>query len=217
MVIDHIGMYFFPDILIFRVIGRLAFPIFAWLIANGAIHTKNINNYLVRLFLLACITQPIYYLVNLQNHAYTDQLNVFFTLFTGLCAIASIRKIKNIFLQICIVLFFAAITVAIKSEYTAMGVLSIVFFYVFFKHKVFMALSQILIYSTVYIWMIVLLIMRNQFTFSYLQYFIQPLCLFSLVLIIFYNGREGKRIKYLFYLFYPLQYVIIYLLQKLVI
>ena len=57
MTIDHVGFFFFPDIEVLRIIGRLSFPLFAWLIANGAYHTKNMHAYLVRLFIFALISQ----------------------------------------------------------------------------------------------------------------------------------------------------------------
>ena len=41
MVLDHVGLVFFSDFEIFRILGRLAFPIYAYMIAEGCTHTKN--------------------------------------------------------------------------------------------------------------------------------------------------------------------------------
>ena len=61
MVIDHIGFMFFPDLLILRLIGRIAFPIFAVMIAEGAKYTKNKLRYFLTIFLLGVICQVVYY------------------------------------------------------------------------------------------------------------------------------------------------------------
>lgn len=60
MVIDHAGKMFFPHIPQMRMIGRLAFPLFAYGIAVGAIYTRNPLRYLSRIVLLALISQPLY-------------------------------------------------------------------------------------------------------------------------------------------------------------
>src|SRR6266702_2418964 len=87
MVIDHVGVFFFPDISLLRIIGRGAFPLFAWLIANGVYHTSNINNYLNRLLFFAVISQVPYLLANRQIDFFFTQYNVLFTLFLGLLTI----------------------------------------------------------------------------------------------------------------------------------
>ncbi|MFN2363319.1 MAG: TraX family protein, partial [Halarsenatibacteraceae bacterium] len=62
MLIDHIGSIIFPEYIILRVIGRLAFPLFAFLITEGYRHTSNINRYLVRLSIFALISQYPFWL-----------------------------------------------------------------------------------------------------------------------------------------------------------
>ncbi|MGF1515762.1 MAG: TraX family protein [Elainellaceae cyanobacterium] len=79
MVIDHIGVVFFPQTLLFRYVGRLSFPLFCWLLAQGERRTRYIVRYGVRLFVFGVISQPIY--GALFN---TAQLNVLFTLLVGL-------------------------------------------------------------------------------------------------------------------------------------
>ena len=46
MALDHIGLLFFPDVMLFRALGRIAFPIFAYMIAEGCRYTKNRAKYL---------------------------------------------------------------------------------------------------------------------------------------------------------------------------
>jgi hypothetical protein len=64
MLIDHIGLVYYPDELWLRAIGRLAMPIFAYLIAQGYIHSSDTNRYLKRLALFAVISQIPFVLMN---------------------------------------------------------------------------------------------------------------------------------------------------------
>src|SRR6476646_2510350 len=78
MVIDHVGVVFFPNVLAFRTVGRLSFPLFAWLLTQGEQHTRNIERYLLRLVLLGIVSQPLY-MVALSGTAF----NILFTLALG--------------------------------------------------------------------------------------------------------------------------------------
>lgn len=81
MLIDHIGYLFFPTQMIWRIIGRLSFPIFAFLIARGYRYTSSKVNYAGRLFIFGLISQiPYIYFV-------PGKLNIMFTLFIGLVII----------------------------------------------------------------------------------------------------------------------------------
>ncbi len=151
MFIDHIGAFlldynhaFYP---ICRSIGRLAFPIFCWLIVEGAMHTRSIWKYVGRLAIFALISTPPYNLVHSAKWYAFDNLNVFFTLLFGLLAIASIQKLapaifralnkfrlaesKNACigcgLIFSITLYFLAY--ALNTDYGGYGVATIVLFY----------------------------------------------------------------------------------------
>ena len=60
MLIDHLGAMVFPQYRVMRIIGRIAFPIYAYCIAVGCVYTRDIGRYLQRLVLLALISQPLY-------------------------------------------------------------------------------------------------------------------------------------------------------------
>jgi hypothetical protein len=212
MVIDHIGLFFFPEIFLLRIIGRISFPIFAWLIAHGARRTRDVNLYGIRLLMLACVSQPLFYLVHARLNFAFDQQNVVFTLFFGLAAIICIRRVEEWVLRALIVFFFAVTATVVQSEYGAMGVLSIVFFYLFFDRRRYMILSQIFIYFAGPL-LLFPLWENGLFYTNLLQYVIQLSAIFSLIFISFYNGKQGLKAKYLFYVFYPFQYVVIYFLQ----
>ncbi|MEK5071766.1 TraX family protein [Sporosarcina sp. FSL K6-1508] len=79
MVIDHVGYAFFPDVTGFRIIGRISFPIYAFLIAEGSQRTRNKRKYIERLLLFAFIAQIPYMLM-----FHTIYPNILFTLVIGL-------------------------------------------------------------------------------------------------------------------------------------
>ncbi len=64
MVIDHVGLMFFPSMIIFRCIGRLSMPIFAFMISEGARYTRNKLKYFLSVFILAVICQTVYFFVD---------------------------------------------------------------------------------------------------------------------------------------------------------
>lgn len=89
MFVDHVGVAFFPGVNELRLLGRIAFPLFAWGIVTGTVYTRNIWKYALRLLIVGVISQPCY--VYGMNHAWAD-LNVFATLLLGLLGIAAIRE-----------------------------------------------------------------------------------------------------------------------------
>lgn len=84
MITDHVGALFFPQIREMRLIGRVAFPLFAWCAVVGCCHTRNIWLYALRLILAGVIAQPFYYQL-------WGEWNVCFPLALGVLAIAGIR------------------------------------------------------------------------------------------------------------------------------
>lgn len=203
MFIDHIGLFFFPEHFWLRILGRLSFPLFAWLIANGAVHTHNINRYWIRLFLFALISQIPFSLASRILDPLSTSLNIFFTLSIGLGAIIFIKKTK-LPIQWVLISFGAAILATfLNTDYGGFGVLSIIAFYVFFKNKPIMILTQIIIYILMSLYFLSL---RN------ILGFVEYMGLLSLIPIILYNNKEGIKMQYLFYLVYPVHYVIIYII-----
>ena len=204
MLVDHLGYFFFPDLFWLRIIGRLAFPLFAWLIANGAYHTKNIHAYLLRLFMFALISQvPFLYANRLIDPTY-NSLNVFFTLSIGLSAIVLMKQIKSKAMWILIVVLSAVFAQLLQTDYGGFGVLLIVSSFIFFKQWNYLIISQTLILVAESLSM---LLAHN--VLGLVEFF----GVFSLLIIYFYNQREGRKTKQLFYAIYPVQYIVILLLQ----
>ena len=214
MIIDHVGQFFFPQSVFLRAIGRLSFPLFAWLIANGAYYTKNINKYLVRIGVLAVISQVPYFFANRLLDPDFSKLNVLFTLFLGALAIKLLKN-KRLFVR-----FFALIIVFValkwKMSFGLQGIVSIIAFYFFFNKPAVMMVAQIVIYSSKYLFYTLLLGPFSLLAVALQHNFFEPLALFSLPIITLYNGKKGGGYKYFFYLFYPLQYVFYYLVKLLI-
>lgn len=151
MLIDHIGAFLLPQTgtlyPVCRTIGRLAFPIFCFLIAEGAQHTRSLPKYMARLAAFALLSTPPYNLVHGDKWYAFSKLNVFFTLLLGLMAIGCIQKLVPWILEktgqkrlaqnttactllglpLCIVLYVAAY--ALHTDYGGYGVAAILIFY----------------------------------------------------------------------------------------
>jgi hypothetical protein len=82
MLLDHIGLVFFPHVLAFRIVGRLSFPLFAYGLVQGCQHTSNFSRYLWRILRLAIISQPIHSLL-FEN----STLNICWLLALALCCL----------------------------------------------------------------------------------------------------------------------------------
>jgi len=207
MIIDHVGVFLFPQVLIFRTIGRLSFPLFAWLIANGAKHTKDINLYLKRLFIFSLISQAPYFFALKAAGVASPGGNVLVTLFLGLLAIKVINEDRHNAVKVAVFVLCALAAQLIKSDYGVVGVLSIVSFYLFFDDLKRLVLTQ----CAIYIWVWYSLIALGQVDLNIIT-LMQPISVLSLIFVVFYNKKPGPKAKYLFYVFYPLQFLVFYLL-----
>lgn len=125
MIIDHIGVAFFPKVYELRILGRIAFPLFAWGMVTGAVYTRNIWKYALRVLIVGVIAQPCYKYA--MNHDW-GELNVFATLLLGLLGIAAIRENRfgsRYWGPVLAVL----LACAIKMDYGFQGVLFILLLY----------------------------------------------------------------------------------------
>ena len=98
MFCDHFGDAYIGSFSFFNLIGRIAFPIFAFQISEGFIHTKSIKKYFLRLGIFALISQIPFWLFAHKFLGPNDlSLNVFFTLFLGLLGIYLYNYIVKLF------------------------------------------------------------------------------------------------------------------------
>jgi hypothetical protein len=215
MVIDHIGLFFFPHAIWMRWVGRISFPLFAWLIANGAKHTRNFEGYLGRLLLLALISQIPFMLANRVIDPSFAYLNVVFTLSFGLGVIYLIKRYGNTFLTIAATVLACALAQALAMDYGAFGILLIVAFYVFYESKLLTLIGAGSVLAATFAGYLLL----TSHTLDIRPFFYasryEIIGLLSLLPILSYDAKEKPKWKMLFYYFYPLQYVVFYLLLTL--
>ena len=91
MLTDHMGKMFFSSIPEMRIIGRMAFPLYAWCLVVGCVKTRNPLRYGGRMLALALLSQPLYMMA--LNHSW-NEFNILFTLLIALIAIQGIRMHK---------------------------------------------------------------------------------------------------------------------------
>ncbi|MDP4090034.1 MAG: TraX family protein [Bacillota bacterium] len=122
MVVDHIGYIYFPNDMLLRIIGRLAFPIFAYQIATGYSRTSNLKKYVLRIFLFALMTQIPFSFFNPNFKFNPYHFNVLFTFVVGigvLClydtGISRIKSFINVrkYIQLLYGLFLLILSIII--------------------------------------------------------------------------------------------------------
>lgn len=121
MLIDHIGVVFYPEVDWLRMIGRLSFPLFVWLLVQGEAHTHDIGRYGLRLALLGLVAQPIY-----QLTFNVDRLNILFLLLLGLVCLR-LSSDRSSYLRAAIWLGGAGIATVANTSYGAYGIALIAF------------------------------------------------------------------------------------------
>lgn len=205
MFLDHIK-YAIPTTEGFATIylGRLSFPLFAFFISEGYIHTKNLKKYFLRLFIFALISQIPFMLFRTLVGEW-KLLNIMFTLLLGLLAILIYDKGEDKFLSLILVGCIAYLGEIINVDYRWYGVLTVFIFYLFKNRKIFLFLSYgialLIYYKLNYV---SIFVMQNFLCYIF--------CLLSVLLTFIYNGKQGKRIKFFFYAFYPIHMLLIYLI-----
>jgi len=115
MLVDHIGAFLFPHVFELRLIGRLAFPLFAYLIAEGYFYTRDVSRYAFRLVFLASIWQPFHLLfIYLGDLSSLYPFNVLYTLIYGLFLIVLFERYSFIY-------FFFAVSFALFLDFMSFG------------------------------------------------------------------------------------------------
>lgn len=204
MTVDHIGLFLFPNLLFLRLIGRLAMPIFAWMIAEGCRYTKNRSRYLLTILGVGIVCQ-IVYLVFMESLSQCILITFSLSVLLIYSMDYAVQK-KSILSVMVMGLVFMAVTyfcvflpndlrnTDFRVDYGIYGVLLPVLIYIGqTKEQKLMAAAIGLIPLAI--------------THGYWQW----TSFLSLPLIALYNGQRGKmRMKYLFYIYYPLHLVAIY-------
>lgn len=231
MLLDHIGFLLVGDGIILprletgeplggwwilycvlRMVGRIAFPIFCFLLVEGFVHTRDWKRYALRLAAFAAVSEIPFDLMSSLEAVYWGAQNVFFTLLLGLLMMKALETVEarmsqgsagrlggwklqgaGIAILVVIVLFCGAAWL-LRTDYDYIGIMLIALFYWF-------RTDRLRLCALGFVWMSVT--MR-------VLYFIPGLAL-GFLMIYFYNGQRGKwKGKYAFYLFYPLHLMILY-------
>ena len=230
MLIDHAGVALFPQYRILRVIGRLAFPIYAYCIAVGCVYTHDMVKYVERLLLLALISQPLYavglhhansmmYSVSFAENPLRAALtfyqaswqtpSIYLALLMGALLIWSIRERRLIVALALVVLCWLIERKLMGFSYGWKGVALMLLFYLFCDKPL---LSFPLVAAFMFWWG------RQSGGYSLfgLRFGTQMFALLALPLI-YIPMRSGLRLnKWIFYFFYPAHLLLLILLDKFV-
>lgn len=244
MIIDHIGYYFsfcldenVYDIM--RIIGRVAMPIFVFLLVQGYKKTSDVKKYLFRLSIYAMITQIfilLIYVINIlcvpeYSISIAKVFNILFSFcFTIILFIAIDKKTKiinikfqnkkisnlvEIIIRFLLAFIIISIYVYVKVDYgfivpfMALGIYLTLSLYEYLKLKdvkKFEYISSIIYYLGISLTIIIC----GLFESNYSEY-----VGLSLIFIFLYNeklGRKNKKLQNIYYMIFPLQHALLYIL-----
>lgn len=190
MTIDHIGAILFPQVLWLRYVGRIAFPIFCFLLVEGYFHTRNIEKYLLRLGVFACISEIPYDMAFRGNVLDMEYQNVFFTLFLGVGMMYYLERYRETGKKLLCVLLTMWLANTLSVDYGYKGILLIAIYYFLRgqkKEKMLLAACWNLLWGK-----------------------IQSFGALATLLLMNYHGEKGRSMKYFFYAFYPIHLLILY-------
>lgn len=211
MFIDHIGAAILARIIIagdaneqiyqiylmLRNVGRIAFPIFCFLLVEGFSYTRDRKKYAMRLLAFAFISEIPFDLAFSSRVLEFEYQNVYFTLFIGLLTIWGLDVVRQqiVWSDVKRSIALAAIMFAgmfaaylLQTDYDAKGVMCIVVLYLFREWRGLQILGGCLAFGW---WELAALV--------------------AFIPIAFYNGKRGWNMKYGFYVFYPLHLLILYM------
>ncbi len=182
---------------VMRNIGRIAFPIYCFLLVEGFTHTRDQRKYALRLFLFALLSEIPFDLAFQSKVIETGYQNVFFTLFLGLLTIMAMAeaekridgKLPRGLVDAVLIVAGMLAAYALQTDYSYYGVMCIAALYLFRGNR----LLQILAGCLAFFWW-------------------ELPAVAAFVPIYFYNGKRGSNIKYFFYVFYPAHLMILYVI-----
>lgn len=219
MLSDHLWATIIPGNQWMTMIGRLAFPIFAFMIVEGFYRTHNLKKYVLRLFVFALLSEIPFDLMYGGTVFYPFHQNVLWTFLLAIGCMALIEKAKkrNVWWQTVLVAAAATALGAILGtllmvDYFGFGVLMVLTFYYFYGRKWYHFAGQLvcLYYINVVLFAgLVYPVTVFGMTFEIPH---QGLALLALVPIWLYNGEQGphnKWIQYAFYAFYPVHMAVL--------
>lgn len=217
MVIDHIGFFFVDkDSIMYticRIIGKITAPTMCYFLIEGYLHTSSKFKYGIRLLIFAVISQFSFSLA-IYNTLFIFELNMIFTLFICFLILLSCDKIKNKFVKLLSIICLIWIT-----QFCDWGIFAPLWTIVFYKSR-----NNLTIMLSLY-YVVSSAVLIARYISYYLSGYIMNNLMNYLGLLLFlpmiylYNGEKGKSNKFnrwFFYIFYPLQFLIFFLLKQIV-
>ena len=202
MLLDHAAILLFPQVQLFRILGRLAFPIFAFMIAEGCRYTRNRLRYFMMIFGLGAACQLVYYFASGDTY-----LNILLTFSCSVLLIYLLQEVhraqnwkREFFWS---VLFAIGVFLALFLDEH----LTIDYGFWGMMVPVFVGFAHMRKWPH---WASVLLLGLGLVLLAADLKGIQYYGLLALPLLLLYNGQRGKRnMKYFFYIFYPVHLVVL--------
>jgi len=210
MYIDHAGLALFPSVNIFRCIGRIAFPLYCFLLVQGFLHTRDVRAYGRRLLLCAILSEIPFDLLIFGRLSSPTEQNALFSLLFALMALVSCDMLQRSPFQTWIVcIMLATASMALRLSYGWLSVVLCLSFYYTRENRLnqlFLSGSALLLYT------LSLLLSGVDKSWALTSLY----ALFSLVPIICYNSKPGPRhpvIHFAFYLSYPAHLLLLFWLR----
>ncbi len=211
MTFDHIGFYLVPEgplYLILRSIGRIAYPLFAFMIAEGFHKTSHLSRYWMRLAVAALVIElgllGFYFI---EGTSYLLTTNVFIPLVIGL-SILILLKQQKWYLKLLII----PLLILPELLHTSYGIYGIMIILIFglISHRV-EQISTFILLSIFFIdWPVLLWIGLGEYArYMYIQWF----SLLSFIPLFLYNGTRGTYNKWFFYIYYPAHLLVLFIIQ----
>ena len=204
MLVDHWALLFGKSIW-FRALGRLAFPIYCFLISEGLAHTRNRRRYFGRLALMALVTEPIYDLAFYPRAIWRGQ-NVLWTLLLGGLLLDRLDETREPVEKLFWFLLFPLAGELLGVSYGMWGIALIALFGLT-RGQPGAVLSQTL-------GMALLSLCMGSIPIAVLGWNlpVQLFSVFAMVPIGLYSGRKSTKSPWVsraFYLFYPLHLLVL--------
>ena len=210
MLIDHAGAVLFPQYLNLRIIGRIAFPIYCFLLAEGVIYTKSPMRYGIRLGVGAVLSELPFDLALFGGITLQYQ-SVMITLLIGFVMGNCMKCANNPLWKVLIILPFALLAEWLKTDYGGWGIVMIALFILSrdFHQRLFVQATGLAV---------ICYVMDSYVMFiGGLRVPIEMFALFAMVPIALYSGEKltrNKALQWAFYLFYPVHLTILFILWE---
>ena len=204
---DEHGMLFMADFCM-RSIGRIAFPIFCFLLVEGFQRTGNVKKYALRLGLFSLISEVPFDLAFSGELLEFKYQNVFFTLFLGLVVMMAVdwtgrqklHPVVKAVLDLGAVLVGMAAADLLHTDYYGFGILCIMALYFFRQNRGIQAAAGVVAFLAGSF------LLRGGLS----GVFGEMAAVAGFIPVYFYNGQRGLKMKYVFYAFYPVHLLILY-------